>query len=63
MLYVKTEILLKVTLNTNKTYHQLKEVHDEISSMISDLFQSPVNTDTVPTDWGEAIVTPVVTRI
>jgi hypothetical protein len=43
--------------------HFLKEVHDEISSMISDLFQSPVNTDTVPTDWGEAIVTPVVTRI
>ena len=43
--------------------HFLKEVHDEISPMISDLFQSSVNTDTVPTDWREAIVTPVVTRI
>ena len=39
--------------------HFLKEVHDEISPMISDLFQSSVNTGTVPTDWREAIVTPV----
>ena len=36
----------------------LKEVHDELSPMISDLFQSSVNTCTVPTDWREAIVTP-----
>ena len=37
--------------------HFLKEVHDdEISPMISDLFQSSVNTGT---DWREAIVTPV----
>jgi hypothetical protein len=27
--------------------------------MISDLFQSSVNTGTVPTDWREAIVTPI----
>ena len=27
--------------------------------MISDLFQSSVNTGTIPTDWREAIVTPV----
>ena len=39
--------------------HFLKEVHDEISPMISDLLQSSVNTGTVPTDWREAIVTPV----
>ena len=39
--------------------HFLKEVHDEISPMISDLFQSSVNTGTVPTDWREPIVTPV----
>ena len=39
--------------------HFLKEVHDEISPMISDLFQSSVNTGTVPNDWREAIVTPV----
>jgi hypothetical protein len=39
--------------------HVLKEVHDEISPMISDLFQSSVNTGTVPTDWREAIFTPV----
>jgi hypothetical protein len=39
--------------------HFLKEVHDEISPMMSDLFQSSVKTGTVPTDWREAIVTPV----
>ena len=39
--------------------HFLKEVHEEISPMISDLFQSSDNTGTVPTDWREAIVTPV----
>ena len=39
--------------------HFLKEVHEEISPMISDLFQSSVNTGTVPNDWREAIVTPV----
>jgi hypothetical protein len=39
--------------------HFLKEVHDEISPMISDLFQSSVNTGTVPTDWREPIVAPV----
>jgi hypothetical protein len=39
--------------------HFLKEVHDESSPMISDLFQSSVNTGNVPTDWRAAIVTPV----
>ncbi|VDI06090.1 Hypothetical predicted protein [Mytilus galloprovincialis] len=39
--------------------HFLKEVHHEISPMISDLFNSSVNTGTVPNDWREALVTPV----
>lgn len=39
--------------------HFLKEVHHEISPIISDLFNSSVNTGTVPNDWREALVTPV----